>query len=161
MENKISEKSKDLSGPKIINFMQWLGSCKFCESFSQGMACKPLGSKDGCLSKIISLICYTIFCDLPKINWFVVPNFCNQDVSYLENKISETSKDLSGANSICNDEALANLAKVSHMPVKVVLHYQYMVLSEYKYSLDFFFVYWILTYDDTVGIDKDVWKSVM
>lgn len=72
------------------------------------------------------------------MNWYVVPNFCNQDVSYLENKISGTSKDLFGVKSICNDEALANLAKFSHMPVKVVLHPQYLVLSEYKYSLEFF-----------------------
>lgn len=87
----------------------------------------------------MSLIYYSVFCDLPKINWFVMPNFCIQDVSYLENKISETSKDLSGAKSICSDEALANLAKFSHMPVKVVLHYQYLVLSEYEYSLEFLF----------------------
>lgn len=96
-----------------------------------------------------------------------MPNFCNQDVSYLENKISETPKKLSGAKSICNDEALANLAKFSHMPVKVVLHYQGNC-AEMNWSWvnmntawNFCFVYWILTYDDTVGIDKDVWKSVM
>lgn len=44
----------------------------------------------------------------------MLPNFCIQDESYVENKISETSKDLFGAKSICNDEALANFAKVSH-----------------------------------------------
>lgn len=56
-------------------------------------------------------IATTLFCTLPKINWFTASNICNQNVDYLKNNISET-EDWCAARNIRDVEAFLNAKKV-------------------------------------------------
>lgn len=62
------------------------------------------------------LFATTLFCDITKINWFMVTNLCNQDVDYLENNIPETLEDwFTGEKYLpgYHEDAFVNLAKFS------------------------------------------------
>lgn len=55
----------------------------------------------------------TLFCNLPKRNWLATTNFHDQDVYYLKINIPEIFENWFGARNICDDDALANLVKIS------------------------------------------------
>lgn len=63
----------------------------------------------------------TSFYHLLEINWFAETIFRYQDVDHLENNIPVTFDDWLMVRNIRDDEALANLAKISRKRIKVDL----------------------------------------
>lgn len=74
--------------------------------------CKPTFIHDDFISRL-----------LVEINSFVMTFFHNQDVDYLDNKISEAFNDWFIAINIHDNEALPNLTKFSGMRINVGLQY--------------------------------------
>lgn len=74
------------------------------------------GSFTGTVNQL--LFTMTSFRILPGVIWFAVTNFHDQDVDYLEKNIPETFKDWLAPRNICNNEALANVAKFTRAGIK-------------------------------------------